>query len=718
MNRPLKWLTSGQTLWRITPMAIWIIAIVVLAAQLTVPVAVAAGVAGAFGGFWLGARLAVTPLRLWVPWAVVLPLQALVLMLASALRGANLTAQILGPEWAYNFSAVVLWFGSSALWVGLFQLSTRRAAPFVVLEAAAIAAVGAAIFAAHREGFIDRPFFLMDPLFARNWTPLPVFLAIGVAVAAILVILMATRNLQRRTATVDIALIMALMLIFYVVFPADQIKNLRDLKSGGANSQRRDRPKDSRFESQDLPNGGGDGMGNAVVAVVLLHDDYTPADNFYYFRQSVFSEYNGVRVVRDSGHHDTDVADDFPADTVSLPIVHPPSLVARPLETTVALVHSHAHPFGLVNADEFDAVNNPDPTMFQRAYKVKSDVITVSMSALLGCKVGSSAWDRETWAHYLAAPTDPRYRQLADVCVAALPAKLRDNPLARAVSVNLWLGHNATYDITNKYDNSADPTGDFLFGDRVGYCVSFAHAACALYRTVGVPARVATGYGVDARFRGQGASLLIRSNNAHAWPEVYLDKIGWIPLDIAPEKSLVKEVDPPDPSEQAMYGELARKKAKPLPDRRPPAEGNAQQLVREGLQWLLRNVLGGGILIVFVGFYAVKAWRRLSPSFCQPRQLPRLAYRAVLDALADRGRVRRFGQSREDFAREQADVCPTLEALTQIHLRSALGRGGAMPRREEMLMLCANAQAELKRNTSAVKRVIALINPFGWWQVK
>jgi hypothetical protein len=47
-----------------------------------------------------------------------------------------------------------------------------------------------------------------------------------------------------------------------------------------------------------------------------------------------------------------------------------------------------------------------------------------------------------------------------------------------------------------------------------------------LYRTAGIPARVSQGYAVAARQRGHGASLLIRSGDAHAWPEIYLQGAG------------------------------------------------------------------------------------------------------------------------------------------------------------------------------------------------
>lgn len=62
---------------------------------------------------------------------------------------------------------------------------------------------------------------------------------------------------------------------------------------------------------------------------------------------------------------------------------------------------------------------------------------------------------------------------------------------------------------------------------RTGVCQDFAHAMVALCRSIGIPARYASGYFFDAtrdhHLRGSQAS--------HAWAEVYLPDWGWVGLD-------------------------------------------------------------------------------------------------------------------------------------------------------------------------------------------
>lgn len=737
-------------LWRIIPIGVWIAVITALGLQLSVPAATIAGALGCVAGFWVGARLAASRLRLWVPWAAILPAQALVMGVAGAMRGTDLPSTMLGPGAAWTLSSIVLWFGSATLWVGLFQTSSRRLPPCVALEAAAVTLVGAGIFAHHREGFINRPFFLVDPLWTKGYDPLPVFLAIGGVVAAVLILLLASKSAaaSRRSTILDVSLLMVLMLALYTVFPTHQIKNLRDLQTGGQNGKSEASPTPSTggegggspFPRAGRSGGHGTDSGSASgselkdddfsrkksgaqnaqpVAVVVLHDDYTPPDGFYYFRQTVFSRYNGQRVVRDDGAFDTDVADEFPADKpIRLPYPTAPERLVRPLETTVALISSHTRPFGLVGPTCFTATDNPDPAHFQRAYRVDSTVLRVGVVDLLDRNVGSRAWNDETWKHYLEAPEDPRYKTLTEECVTLLRPELRAKPLARAVAVKLWLDRNGTYDLTSKYEHSADPVGDFLFGDRVGYCVSFAHAAVALYRTVGVPARVGTGYAVDARFRGQGSSLLIRSNASHAWPEIFLEDVGWVPLDISPEKSLVKPSEAPDSGQQDLYGDLARKKsAQRKPDQAPASRANMQQLMRDLL------VSGARILLTLLGLllalcYGMKIWRRLEPRFASDADLPKVAYRSALAVLADHGRLREHGQTREAFARQLSDTCPSLRPLTNLHLRDALGRPEGPPSRADLISLYTSCRTEIDAHTPWSRRLASWLHPLGWWLVK
>ena len=70
----------------------------------------------------------------------------------------------------------------------------------------------------------------------------------------------------------------------------------------------------------------------------------------------------------------------------------------------------------------------------------------------------------------------------------------------------------------------------FLFETGSGYCVHFASSMTMLLRLSGIPARVVTGYRYVFPFERED-SYKVSSTNAHAWPEAYIENVGWIPFE-------------------------------------------------------------------------------------------------------------------------------------------------------------------------------------------
>jgi hypothetical protein len=68
--------------------------------------------------------------------------------------------------------------------------------------------------------------------------------------------------------------------------------------------------------------------------------------------------------------------------------------------------------------------------------------------------------------------------------------------------------------------------------DRIGYCEQFAGTYAAMLRTLGIPSRVAVGFTSGVPLGDGEFSVLGR--NAHAWPEVWFDGIGWIAFEPTP----------------------------------------------------------------------------------------------------------------------------------------------------------------------------------------
>ena len=86
-------------------------------------------------------------------------------------------------------------------------------------------------------------------------------------------------------------------------------------------------------------------------------------------------------------------------------------------------------------------------------------------------------------------------------------------------------------DLPKRVRNAGDFLDYFLLESRQGYCTYFASAFVLLARAEGIPARYVQGYCVPIGERGEAA---VYSYMAHAWPEAYLEGIGWIPFEPTP----------------------------------------------------------------------------------------------------------------------------------------------------------------------------------------
>lgn len=70
----------------------------------------------------------------------------------------------------------------------------------------------------------------------------------------------------------------------------------------------------------------------------------------------------------------------------------------------------------------------------------------------------------------------------------------------------------------------------FLFDLKEGFCNYYASAEVILLRSLGIPARLAVGY-AQGEFQSLTRSYMVRQRDAHAWPEIYFPKLGWVEFE-------------------------------------------------------------------------------------------------------------------------------------------------------------------------------------------
>ena len=695
----------------------------VLVATMAPSGSVAAAFLGGFAGCLLGAKLGRSRLRSAAIVVGAVLLVAMVALLRSSLTHGSVLAAALGPVGALRFAGMMTALLVAVIVSAAMRAGSVRRTIFAVFELLLVAVAFGQLFIPHRHGAINRPFYLADWIIALGWDPTWLFLFMGgTATVFGLVLLLREERFGRAVLNLGVvALLLAMIVIATPMIgmppPPDGGGGLglrpdkAEGKGGKSEKQERGGPTASELEFRNKYNTGGS---RVPVAVVLFHDDYSPPSGVYYFRQGAFSQYNGRKMVV-SGRKDidNDLIPYFPTRLTEIEDAPAANDNRGPLETTIALMADHTQPFALEAPIEVEPLENPSPNRFRRVYRATSGVLTADYTSMLDGSLGSPDWSKEQWAHYTAAPPDARYAELGAEIAAALPDGLTDNSIAQAFAITGWLGREGIYSLKNGHSSAEDPTASFLFGDRTGYCVHFSHAATYLMRSLGVPARVATGYAVSESARQGGSSLLLSGAASHAWPEVYIDGFGWVVLDVYPERALDPPEQPMDADLQRLLGELARG-ASPIPlsaTDLPKLKELARRMTLTAGTWFLALLACALVLL-----YSVKLWRRLAPRWAGAATLPRLLYRAELDRIGELQVRRETGESRESFARRIRDRLPAFTSLTRAHVAAAYGGHEFDPR--QLRSEAANLRHDIRAGFPFWKRIVGIITPWSWLRSK
>lgn len=143
-----------------------------------------------------------------------------------------------------------------------------------------------------------------------------------------------------------------------------------------------------------------------------------------------------------------------------------------------------------------------------------------------------------------------RYLQLLD----SLPQRVRDlaeeithdktNPYDKASALEEYLRQIKYNSMIESPPSNQDLVDWFLFDLQEGYCDYYASAMVVMARVVGIPARVAVGYG-RGEYNAEAGAYRVRDNNAHAWVEIYFPHYGWVEFEpTAAEPAIVRPRPP------------------------------------------------------------------------------------------------------------------------------------------------------------------------------
>ena len=192
-----------------------------------------------------------------------------------------------------------------------------------------------------------------------------------------------------------------------------------------------------------------------------------------------------------------------------------------------------------------DAVTNERyvPYAFQSDSALKVDESSVRASGKTGygwtfatsIDLSPSAVSSEEKAYlsyamraYTMPDGEPKQRLLEIANAAGLSAQ--GDAVETAFTVAAFVKQSGSYTLTpGETPADRDFVEYFLTEGHRGYCVHFASATTALLQAMGVPARYTIGYRAVATMPDSWFD--VTEQTAHAWVEVYLAGVGWIPIE-------------------------------------------------------------------------------------------------------------------------------------------------------------------------------------------
>ena len=93
-------------------------------------------------------------------------------------------------------------------------------------------------------------------------------------------------------------------------------------------------------------------------------------------------------------------------------------------------------------------------------------------------------------------------------------------PFERVLAIHQHLLENYRYSLESETATLSHPLEEFLFTRKTGYCEHYATAMVVMLRTIGIPARLVTGF-LATEWNEYGGYFTVRQRDAHAWVEVY-----------------------------------------------------------------------------------------------------------------------------------------------------------------------------------------------------
>ena len=174
------------------------------------------------------------------------------------------------------------------------------------------------------------------------------------------------------------------------------------------------------------------------------------------------------------------------------------------------------------------------------------------------------------WAGTAYAIEDPAEQEALRAYAASVGLTDTGDPYETALAVANHVRSNATYSTTpGRIPDGEDFVLYFLQQSRTGYCVHFASATTALLQAMDIPARYVFGYRF---FTEPYVQKTVTDEMAHAWTEVYVPGVGWVPIESTAGADGWQEPDPVPDEPEATDAPSPEPTEEPTPTPEPTDE--------------------------------------------------------------------------------------------------------------------------------------------------
>lgn len=238
------------------------------------------------------------------------------------------------------------------------------------------------------------------------------------------------------------------------------------------------------------------------------------------------------------------------------------------------------------------------------------------------------------------------------------------------------------YSVTIPATGERDAYEAFLT-DQVGFCQQFASTMAIMARTLGIPARVTVGFTAGLRdFTGEYS---VRGIDAHAWPELWFDDVGWVRFEPTPSSENASIEPPLYAAQGSQTPDSDRSEPDELPEptsELPPEDTEVPDSetltstdggLPSGLGWVGSVVLIGMLAVVTLPWLVRRLRRLVRLRVVQHRGDPVAAWAEVLDTARDRGITIVAADTPAALGRRLGQEC-AFDAATQLGLDRLVGQ--------------------------------------------